>query len=474
MSDFPHVHPDYQEYLPLWTKWRDATKGEEQIKSKGEIYLPRLYRQEPFEYKQYLSMAEWYNASGKTVDAMVGAHHRHPIAAELGRLEALRERACHRQTLEEVAQKATREIWTTGRVGLLAEIDDDKEPQLYLYTAESIVNWRYEDDRLVFVILRETYEESSADSPYVYECKYQYRFLEINEEGVYTQRVMRETEERGKKVWAFIPDLEEYPRKAGDIALTEIPFALIDYEGIDGKIGGSPIADIVSLNLKHYRVTANKANYLHVSSCPILHVDGLSEDERPKTKWGLGTGVVLYTMGGGSSSYTEPSGAATGALKEDLAAKEDQMARLGGSFLRVQKREAETAEAMRLAQSGEASTLQQITNTLSKGFTDALRALGRWLGLDDVALSVSFPTVFFDEKLEQWEAEFYLKLFSANQIDLATLLEALQGGGILKKEWIQTMTTRGQAPQKVTGNGTQEETDSSTRSERGEPLPTAG
>ncbi len=472
MIDFPHVHPDYVAQLPLWTKWRDASAGEEAVKAKKEAYLPKLYGQSGDSYADYLSRAEWYNASGKTVDAMVGAHHRQPLAAYLPGLETLQEKACHNQSLAELSRKATRELWRVGKFGLLAEILPGEAPQLYLYTAESIVNWRYDDDVLRFVILKEHYAVPSQKSPYVYEQATQYRVCELVD-GVYVQRVLRLAVSGQQKAWVFVPELEVHPIKSNGESLTEIPFVVVEYEDNNGT-AGSPIADIVSINLKHYRVTANKSNYLNICSTPILHIDGLPEDDRPKTKWALGTGVTIYTMGG-SSSFTEPSGGALDALASDLAAKEEQMARLGASFLRAPKKAVETAEALSITQSGETSVLQDVANVLSKGFTTATRFLSRWLGKAEEQASVVLSSQFVSTKVESWEAEFLLKLFLAGQIDAPTLFEALEKGGLLQREWIAPLLERAQAAQKAAiANGTKETTDDDTRPDRGEPVQAAG
>jgi len=473
VSTFPYLHPEYSERLPDWQKWRDASDGEDEIKEGKEKYLPRLYGMSDAEYRPYLDRAEWYNASGKTVDAMVGAHHRQPIAAQLPGLDTLEEKASHNQSLEELGQKATREMWRVGKLGILAEILPGELPQLYLYTAESIVNWHYEDDILRFVILKECYSEPKPGAPYTFEEKEQYRVCELID-GVYVQRVMREVEAAGQKGWAFVEELTVLPQMSNGERLAEIPFIVVEYEDNNGECGGSPIADIVSLNLKHYRVTANKQNYLNICSTPILHIDGLDPDDRPKTKMALGVGLTIFTMGGGKSSYTEPSGSALTALGADLAAKEDQMARMGATFLRAAKKAVETADALSIAARGETSVLQQITNTLSKGFTIAVRFLARWLGKADAGYSVTFSSEFFDAKIEQWEAEFLLKLFASNQIDLSTLLDALQAGGLLKKEWVQPLLQRAQTAQKALDNGsTQATINSSTGTNPGEPLPAA-
>lgn len=457
MSHFPYIHPDYLKALPLWTKWRDASAGEEAVKAKGEEYLPKLFMQSPDEYKQYLRGATYYNATGKTVDACSSLAFRKPQDLSLGKLEALKDRTCHDQTLQELEELVDVELWTVGRAGLLAEIGKDAQPEIYLYTAESIVNWRMVDDKLVFVILAETYEAPAKDNPYLFETKRQYRFLELIE-GVYVQRVMRCVKDnQGKEAWVFIEDLTEVPVKAGDEALDFIPFTFLNFASEGPAIGDSPISDLASLNLKHYVGSADVENILHLACSPFLEVIGLSEDERPK-KFPVNSATVLYLdpVPGAGARWVLCSSDGVKPRQEDLRVKEDQMARMGGSFLRAQKKEAETAEAMRLAQTSESSTLSKISHKLSKGFTQAVRFLGKWLGVEEKSLSVTLSQEFFDAKIEQWEADLYIKLYQASLISKEQLYEGLQGGGLLKREWLEALQ---KAPKT---DGTQKETDNST------------
>ncbi len=459
MSNFPHIHPDYLKTLPLWTKWRDASEGEEAVKAKGEEYLPKLFMQSPEEYKQYLRGATYYNATGKTVDACSSLAFRKEQDLSLGKLEVLKERSSHNQTLQELQELAAVELWTVGRCGLLSEFGEEgaSQPEIYLYSAESIVNWRLENDALVFVILGETYE-APTENPYLFETKKQYRFLEILD-GVYTQRVQRlvKSPATGKEEWVFIDDLTETPIKAGGESLDFIPFTFLNFASEGPAIGDAPISDLASLNLKHYVGSADVENILHLACSPFLQVIGLAEDARPR-KFPVNSATVLYLEAYPQAGATWIACSSDGVKprQEDLRVKEDQMARMGGSFLRAQKREAETAEAMRIAQTSESSTLSKVSHKLSKGFTQAVRFLGRWLGVEEKSLSVTLSQEFFDNKIEQWEATLLMQLYQAGLISREQLHEGLHGGGVVKKEWLEALQ---KAPKT---DGTKEETDDST------------
>jgi hypothetical protein len=273
---------------------------------------------------------------------------------------------------------------------------------------------------------------------------------------LYRQRVYRVVKDTdGKEVWAEVPELTVFPLQAGGEGLDFIPFTFLNFETEGPAVGGSPIVDLANINLKHYVGTADVENILHLACSPFLQVIGLPEQDRPK-KFPVGSATVLYLdpQPGVGASFIVCASDGVKPRQEDLRVKEDQMARMGGSFLRAQKKEAETAESMRIQQSGESSVLTKITNALSKGFTQAARFLVRWLGADESKVSITLSTEFFDIKIEQWEADLLIKLYQSQLISKEQLFEGLQGGGILKKEWLVALM-------KASTSGTKEETNTS-------------
>lgn len=65
-------HPEYIELSDVWKRCRDAVTGQRAIQEGGELYLPKLDEQADDAYKTYKGRALYYNATGRTVDAMSG------------------------------------------------------------------------------------------------------------------------------------------------------------------------------------------------------------------------------------------------------------------------------------------------------------------------------------------------------------------------------------------------------------------
>src|SRR5690606_1322707 len=72
------AHPDYDRMLSRWEMMRDVSADEEQVKSKGTKYLPKLGGQTDEEYKAYKQRASFFNATARTVDGLSGMVFRKP------------------------------------------------------------------------------------------------------------------------------------------------------------------------------------------------------------------------------------------------------------------------------------------------------------------------------------------------------------------------------------------------------------
>ena len=76
------VRPELTEFLPKYNKIRDCLLGEDHIKSKGELYLPRPTKDDnPIEYERsndYLQRATFLNATGLTQRTIVGKLFTNP------------------------------------------------------------------------------------------------------------------------------------------------------------------------------------------------------------------------------------------------------------------------------------------------------------------------------------------------------------------------------------------------------------
>jgi hypothetical protein len=66
------LHPTYEKLKPIWQKCRDAIAGQYAVHERGQSYLPLLAGQTPQDYLAYKMRATYFNASGRTLDGLVG------------------------------------------------------------------------------------------------------------------------------------------------------------------------------------------------------------------------------------------------------------------------------------------------------------------------------------------------------------------------------------------------------------------
>src|SRR5262245_44710194 len=78
------THAEYAQYHESWQRCRDVLAGSDAVKAQGERYLPRLLGQgivvfegrQLNEYEVYKQRADFYEATGRTLQGLLGALFR--------------------------------------------------------------------------------------------------------------------------------------------------------------------------------------------------------------------------------------------------------------------------------------------------------------------------------------------------------------------------------------------------------------
>jgi len=235
-------HPEYQKYLPVWARTRDAVKGSRAVKEKKHQYLPvpdntsgdEAKGTETIRYRQYIKRAVYTNFTGRTKNALVGAAFRKQpdfvLPDQLGYL--LQDATGDGLSLVQLAKDELSNLLETGRTSFLVDYPATDEnlsaeqvarmslqATIIPYTAEQVVNWRTDNVNgrrlLVLVVLAENY--SVQKDEFDHTADVQYRVLRLREDG-YTTQIYRDDE----------PYTEEsYPTKADGSRWEEIPFQFV-------------------------------------------------------------------------------------------------------------------------------------------------------------------------------------------------------------------------------------------------------
>jgi len=284
-------HKQYAKLLPIWEKCRVTVEGDDSLKAWDGIQTvaPKLSNQQSAEYKAMVGRATLFNASGRTVDGLVGMVTRKPV--DVSKMPSLFAPVLEDLTLakdskvgiDDFVANALYEDLVIGRVGYLIERPNvnsagmtqaqvsalNLRPYVAEYKAESIIDWRYDRvnnaAQLVMVRLTECVEEWVGDIERK-EIEQERRLLLVD--GVYLQRIYRED---GKGTLIQLGD-DIIPLMNG-APLNFIPF-ICDFETTR-----PPILDLVNENLSHFRTNVDLENAAHFIAVPTPMFAGFEFDD---------------------------------------------------------------------------------------------------------------------------------------------------------------------------------------------------
>jgi hypothetical protein len=450
------MHPEYTEWTPIWKKCRDARIGQRAIKSAGITYLQKMNGQSPQEYENYKERAQWYGATGRTVESYLGMIYRkepHIVIKESKSSTNVVEKelfdkdvyysltSSKGKSFSSLSRDVVEELIVVNRVGMLidypsidpmllegmSKFDSEKmnyKPLLSMYKTESIINWHYEYINnipipVLFVLKEEIYDTASmgALSPTKVDS-YRVLFLEpyFPEDGVlrgrYKEMSFIETtiKERGVEILVSSATNIGYPQKDGEY-IDHIPFYIMTDTGIEfTEIKDSMIYDLSETNIGHYRNSADWENELHIVGAKTAIFPGW--DKKTNGNPVLGGALACSK---GCEPYMLEASSDSGNQKE-MDAKEMRMSVLGAERISQKGRYMPSTETAKLNTSSEASTLTGMATFASEAFSEILTEQLQWDKNNDYVVDLTLNT------------DYYLDDISGDE--LLKWMDAYQRGGI--------------------------------------------
>lgn len=436
-------HAEYAEASAKWQMCRDAIEGEDAVHKAGERYLPKLKGQDSADYAAYVKRTPFYNATARTIDGLVGMLFRkEPVLeapeAMAGMTADMTLTDC---CFNELSEIVAREVIGVGRVGLLVEYPTVAEspvtvaqaaasnlrPYVTTYKAETIINWRCERVnnamQPVMIVLTESVMEWSG-----FEVKAvpQIRAL-LLEEGRYIQRIFRKND---KQEWEqhgadIIPLMRGKP-------LPFIPMVVFGPARNDMAVQKSPVYDLVTLNLSHYRTTADLEHGAHFTGLPTPVVTGYQAGEGEKLSIGSSTAWV-FPDPTAKASYLEFSGQGLEALEKRLQVKEAGMAAIGARMLAPEKKQAEAERTVMLRHAGEGAVLGTIADMIEHGFNRVLTIMADWAGISG-SISAEFNEDFVDTVMTAQDVLALVQAWQAGALSFESLFWNLKQGELVEGE----------------------------------------
>lgn len=390
MPNVRFEHPDYRRLKDQYVMIGDCLAGEKAVKYRRAAYLPipnaaDTSPQNIARYQAYLLRAVFYNVTRRTLNGLVGLIFDTPPVTQVpdNLKPVVLDASGGGISLEQCAQRAARNALGEGRCGLFVDYPDAPEtglsaeaaaelhPQITIYNALDIINWRVEEigssDVLTLVVLHEFYTVS--DDGFEQKKKDQYRVLRLVN-GRYIQQIWRPGEtvvgrERPYKTFDNITGADGKP-------LDHIPFTFIGAENNDAEPDDPPMYDMASLNIAHYRNSADYEEAVFMVGQPTPWMAGLSQDWVEDVLGGrveLGSRAAIALPTGGEAGLLQVT--ETTMAYEAMTHKEDQMVRLGAKLVEEKKVE-KTATEAKMDNEGETSTLANVARNVSSAIEWAL------------------------------------------------------------------------------------------------------
>jgi hypothetical protein len=196
-----------------------------------------------------------------------------------------------------------------------------------------------------------------------------------------------------------------------------------------------PLADIIAVNLNHYRLTADYLHGMHFTALPTAWVSGF--DKNSSLRIGSSTAWVAETPGA-TAGFLEFHGQGLTTFERAMDRDEQLMAVLGTRMLESRKRVGETAAAIELRQSGENSILNTVSLSVSASLTQVLRWVYWWNSTEPIPDAIgpdlvlaSLNTDFSITGMSFQEITALVAAWQAGAISQATMLDLFRAGEVI-------------------------------------------
>lgn len=441
-----------------WSVIRDCLEGELKIKSKGFQYLPfpstnsdeDCQNESNPRYIAYKNRANFMNVTRRTIyELLAQVFVKNPIVdvADNDVMKLLLNNSSgDGVSLEQCAKTSLKYALAYAYGGILVDFPSVENksisvaeyargvyrPTITPYSPFTIRNFRVQDDgveeKLVLVVLRESYWEFDDDG---FESKQRERLrvLRLNESGEYIQDVYNGItyDSKGATVgWQKVETIR--PTNSDGIPLREIPFYFIGLENNNPYPDNPIMYDLASLNISHYRNSADYEETMFVAGQTTLFVSGLAESTQGQTskiKMGVTGGIKLKN--GGTCGLLQAK--SDSGLAESMEKKEKAMAKFGAKFLETDN-VAKTAYQVKVENPSQGSILANCASNVSDAYTKALKFAHELVGFDSSNVKFELNTDFEYNRVGSDEQNQVINSWTAGAITFSEMRNVLKRAGV--------------------------------------------
>lgn len=459
MANVKFIRAELCTVQPIYALIGDALSGQPVVKARRTIYLPKPNPEDTSaansaRYDSYLLRAVFYNVTRRTLSGLCGqVFSRDPdIAVPDVMLPVIADADGSGVSLNQLAKKTLRRTIAFGRAGLLTDFptmsgavtraqvqSGEIRPVILGYDPWNIINWRTRVKNslevLSLIVLRETYSDS--DDGFEVTVRKQFRVLKLDDDGLYVMEIHRFKDQdteldivpgsqtvitkvggvtQGVTTTAPALQQPQSDKKATDGSfqsfeptsgngerLDHLPFTFVGSENNDSEIDDPPMSDMASLNIAHYRNSADYEEAVYIMGQPTPVVTGLTQDwvtDVLKGTLTLGSRAVIPLPVGATAFLLQ---AAENTMPiEAMKHKEKQMVAIGAQLIEPGEVE-KTAKQSSLEHASETSVVVSSANNVAEAMAFSLREAAAFLDLnvDDIKFVFSTDFAFADMSPEQ-------------------------------------------------------------------------
>ncbi len=394
MANVAFVVEEVKKLMPQYQLIADCLAGEAQVKFRRTKYLPKPNAadesvENAARYDAYILRAVFYNVAQRTLAGLTGQIFlRDPnVTVPTGLDLVVADATGSGVSLQQLSQEASAFAMPYGRCGLYVDYPDTAEPAskadveqgnirptIKVVSPLDCINYRVKKRGaktvLTLVVFREDYTKD--DDGFETKKGDQWRVLRlINDE--YVIEIYRDK-------MGNAPVERYFPQDASGKRMDTIPFIFIGSQNNDPKCDTPPMYDLCSLNMAHYRNSADYEEAVYIMGQPTPWFAGLTEEWVNKV---LGGKVML----GSRAAIPLPVGGEAGILqvepntlsKEAMDQKEAQMLALGAKLVEGSQTQRTATEAS-IDNTSETSVLSSVAKNVAAGFKWALEQAALFVG----------------------------------------------------------------------------------------------
>lgn len=419
--------PELAKLTPEYNLIRDCLSGETAVKAAKTKYLPQPNAEDQSNankkrYEAYLQRAVFFNFTRFTLNGLLGQIFSvDPVVKLPPLLQSVEENSSGKGvTLAQQCKKTAASVIAYSRAGLLVDFPQtdgnvtaaqiqsgEIRPTITEYSPMEIINWRIAEvgalEILSLVVLREGW--TFFDDGFEKKTACQFRVLKL-ENGAYVQEIWREATPTEWRVGSPTPRNTNFsfyqkiiPTDGDGNPFTEIPFMFIGAMNNDPAPDNPVFYDLASLNIAHYRNSADYEEACFIMGQPTLLLVGLTEEWNEKVlkgKVAMGSRGGIPLPAGGDGKLLQA--AENTMIKEAMDAKERQAVALGAKLVEQQQVQRTAFEA-KLEATSEGSFLSSVTRNVESAYLWALKWCARFLALAEDGIEFKLNSDFEIAKL---------------------------------------------------------------------------